>query len=1214
MNAPSAYFPPLRWQQLSLDGRTLIQASAGTGKTFTIGLIFLRLLLERELRVEQILVTTFTDAAAQELRERLRRRLVEAEQLLMSYAAPGTAPSELPEEDSLGAYLWRFCIVEGVRKSALRRIQLARADFDRAPIATFHALCQRIQRDYPMESGAGFAASRLLDERDLLGECLEDFWRRRYLASSIAQEQNETVLAQGPEGMLRDVAGLLADQAQLIAADGAADLAQCMGDLASAGNIAELRRLASDATLYRKGVSALKIRFGKLAAILNGGQEVNEQLKEILDGQFRDETVRGQQPPDTLQPLVDHPLVRQLQRIRKLLGLQDDFARGAVLADALTTCRAELPRRARLRDAQTFSMLIDTRHARLGGTAGPAAAAALADALFKAFPAALIDEFQDTDQRQFEIFDRIFRDSAGAPRGSLAMIGDPKQAIFGFRGGDLATYLRASEQATQRYSLTVNRRSDNALVQALNALYGHTDGGFGDARIRYQPVSAQGKTAAQAYTRGGMTVATPLSIHRFRASAANGEEEPEDALGKLQALALEDCANRIAELLNDPTQAIAGRRVGPGDVAVLLATNMQIAALRKLLTARGVPCVGNGRGSVFDGETARDLELILYAVHNADDDRAVRGALSTRLLGATLADFAAWLNDPQALERELERFVDWRNLARMRGVLALVDALLEHRGAHWLAATDGERTITDIRHLGELLAEQESVQNGLGGLYAWFAALRREGGDGDADAADARQLRIESDFRRVQLLTVHASKGLEFPIVFLPLAWRIASREKRHAPKVLRFHDEAGQPCIDLGSANFLANRGHHFREDLQERQRLLYVALTRAVHAVHVYWVDRGTRANDDSELWRVPAIDTLILQAQTSLGLTPGEAALEDMAKALGGVSIVEGFIGAGAGFIASTHAGGQLAARTPLPGLRDFQWLHSFSSLTRQAQVSDLESAAADEAEPDPGSADEIATDIDQAEDAQLLALQPWSGARFGEAVHQILERARPGPVWPQQRTLLETQLSEQAVRADSPTKIDPLEPVGRMIDRVRAADLGDGLRLSSLGSEARVAEFEFQFPVNRVSVATLRALCAAQGYPDVVPSSLRSVTLNGMLTGFADLIFVHEGRYHVLDYKSNRLGARLSDYQPQALDGAMRAHQYPLQALLYTLALHRYLGQRLDGYTPERHLGDSWYLFLRAIGLRPGLGVWRRRWPPALIVALDDAFAGPSEAAA
>ena len=1183
-----AALPPLDWRAMPLHGRVLIEASAGTGKTWNIGVIYLRLLLERGLRVEQILVTTFTDAAAQELRERLRRRLVEAERLLE--AAARDAASANPLESWLAA----LCPDADSTRLALRRIQLARSDLDRAPVSTIHALCQRIQRDYPLQSGAAFADDQLFDEQQLMRECVEDFWRRRYLAGAVDPREAELLLKDGPEGLLRDLGGLANSVDARIEAGGLAELERALGVLRTDASIAELRRLAGDKSLYAPRKTALSNRLGKIADALQNDDE--GALASALDKTFEPDAILEQQAPESTAPLHAHPSIQALQALRPLLGLRDVLVRGEVLAAAAQACRDELPRRARQRHVLTFSMLIDAVHQRL---CGEHADELLADRLFEAFPVALIDEFQDTDQRQFAIFERIYRE-----RGTLVMIGDPKQAIYSFRGGDIAAYLRAGEQAGQRFSLSTNHRSSRALVEALNAWYGHTEGGFGQLPIRYQPVAPAGKADQQPYTVDGQPVAQPLVLHPFR-----GEAVDMKSLGGLEALALDDCANRIAELLNDPGQAIGGRPVTPGDVAVLLSTNSQVVALRQRLVARGVPCVGSGRGNIFAGEVARELALVLYAVLHADDDQAVRGALATTLLGATLEQFHAWQAQPAAFERELERFEAWRALVRSRGVLALVGELLAARATALLALPEGERVLTDLRHLGELLAAEEGAQQGLDGLYAWLQEMRREGSDGDAEAADERQLRIESDARRVQLLTIHASKGLEFPIVFLPLAWRIRSQNGSYAPKLLRYHDDAGRRCVDLGSAHFVEHRARHFREELEERLRLLYVALTRAVHAVHVYWVDRGPLPDGDAQAWEWAAIDLLLEQARQKLALPAGEASLDAMAAALGGMQLAAPFADSFTRYRPPTETPAPRATQQPLPQLRPFQWLHSFSGLIRHAATLIEDSGSTDET-----GAEEPASEADDdIEDGRLLALYPLRGPRFGDAVHQVFELAQPGPLWPEQRQLLHRQLAAQAVAAPHLAHEEALERVGRMIDRARQADLGGGLRLLDLAPDQRIAEFEFQFPVRQVPLAALRRLCAAHGHADALPASLDATTLNGMLTGFADLIFARDGRFHVLDYKTNWLGARLRDYQGESLAAAMATHHYPLQALLYTVALHRYLRQRMDGYTAERHLGESWYLFVRALGLAPGLGVWRRRWPAALIEALDHAFAGAQEAA-
>ncbi len=1201
----AARLEPFDWRTMPLEGRALIEASAGTGKTWSIGMLYLRLLLETGLGVERILVTTFTVAAAQELRERLRRRLAEAEHWLQ-------CPRDVFEREAaavpLAAWLAAHRADDDCTALALRRVRLARADIDRAPIATIHALCQRIGRDYPLESGARFGDERLVADEDLRCECVEDFWRNRYLVAGVDVDADEEALFRaGPQGLLRDIGTIAASGDRWDEPDGLADLRRRQAALLVPAKVDRLRTLASWRELYGPGKSALSKRLAAIADLLTGDDPWAD-VAQKLDGTFDPESIDDQQSDSAPLRLRDDPLIRELQALRDVLKLHATFVRGRVLAQAAAACREGVPQRATRRGVATFAMLIDRIHARL---AEPVAGAILADRLFDAFPVALVDEFQDTDTLQYAIFDRIYRDAAGATRGTLVMIGDPKQAIYGFRGGDIGAYLQASRQVRRRWSLATNQRSASALVAALNGFYGG-HGGFGNAGIDYQTVQAAGRADRTPYRIGADVASEPLVLHLFRDDWRDAAGKQVNGVSLLHERALDDCANDIAARLADAAQTIGGRPLVPGDIAVLVPTNKDVVALRRRLRERNVPCAGGGRGSVFDSEAADDIELLLHAVLNAEDERAVRGALTTRLLGADLAAIRRWLDEPVSFERELERFVEWRALARSRGVLALLGAVLASRAGALLAGAEGERMLTDLRHLGELLAAEEPRQQGLEGLSAWYATIRREGSDDDTVATDARRLRIESDAGRVQLATIHASKGLEFPIVYLPLAWRVQDISGARMPKVLRYRDDDGRLRIDIGSCAFVANRDRHFSDGLDERLRLFYVAMTRAVHALHVYWVDRGCMPADGivdaATAWKVPAINVVLAAAMRRLRIgfaADAESAVRALGGKLPGVSVVGAFDGEPVRLPASARGASAGSVQAPAPAVRAFEWQHSFTSIARgiAAGLPD-DGGAADES-----GADDAAATLAAIDDPRILALQAWRGPRFGDAIHALFEFAPVGAPWPLWRDRIAKTLDAHGLRAAT-DEGDPCARVGELIDRCRSADLG-GVRLDAI--DARVAEFEFLFPVGDVPVSRLRALCVRHGCADVVPATLDRMHLNGMLGGFIDLVFASDGRYHVLDYKTNWLGTGLDAYAGAGLDAAMAAHHYPLQALIYTVALHRHLRQRLRGYDPRSHLGDSWYLFVRAVGLAPDSGVWRRRWPSDLIEALDDALAGMERAA-
>mgnify|MGYP003768072895 CR=1 FL=1 len=1195
---------PLDWRDLPLADRALLEASAGTGKTYNIGLIFLRLLLEGGLDVRQILVTTFTDAAAQELRERLRSRLVEAERWLRERSRD--APCSEPMPGSLEDWLAARCSDAADARTLLRRVQLAQMDFDGAPIATIHAFCQRVLRDFPFASRGDFRGAELVDEGDLLRECFEDFWRCRYLAATPSPLELEAVVEKGPDALFRDLKPLFAQAELKLIEPDLQPLYDALDGLSVVESQETMRAWIDEARHFRRDNAALRSRLRELAEAATTGHAADRVTAlAALAGSIGDDNLGKQLTADGMAAIAGHGLFADLCTAARLARNAAGAVRGRVLAEAYRFCRDEMPRRAARRGLSTYGMLIARVHAGLAGAHGTA----LADALFAAYPAALIDEFQDTDPRQYDIFDRIYRD-----RGLLVMIGDPKQAIYGFRGGDVAAYLRAREGTPVRRSIARNFRSSAAYVAALNALYALAGDGFAHAAIRYVPVAASDRLTDTPYRHGGQA-ASPLVLHVVAPLIReNGKPDVGSTSNEPRLLAL--CADRIAGLLNDPHARLGERRVRPGDIAVLLPTNRAIRALREQLVARGVPCIGNGRGNVFATEVARELQLVLHAALQPGDEAAVRAALATQLLGVDLEGLVRLGTDAAAWERELERFADWREIWRRRGILAVIEALMAAAAPRLIACAEGERWLTDLRHLGELLAAEAAALYGPAELYAWYARTRAMAAD-EETPSEERQLRLESEAARVQLVTLHASKGLEYPIVFLPLAWRTTSRSGPFRPRSAPCHDAQGRRVMDLGSADFEANLTRHFREDLEERLRQCYVALTRATHACHLFWLDLDGAERREIEDWATPALGHLLDRARQTLAERGLGGDYETLGAAVPGLEVHRETPGAPVVFALEAMPVPPRVACGPLPAPRRSYWLHSFSGLVRGArQASEPEHAASDEATPTAALLAALADDgtTVAAIEPVLAELDALRGPRFGDAVHGVFEHAAPGVVWPVQRGLLEAQLALQAIQPPDDQRERLLAAIGRMVERVRTADLGGGLRLGALAAPRRVAEFEFQFAVERGSLAALRRICAAHGGAGVVPETLGDAALNGLMKGYIDLVFEWDGRYHVLDYKTNRLGARLADYRATALDAAMDAHHYRLQALLYSVALHRYLRQRVPDYRAERHLGASWYLFVRAAGVDGDAGIWRGTWPVALIEALDAGFAGGWEQAA
>jgi exodeoxyribonuclease V beta subunit len=1164
----------------------LIEASAGTGKTFTITLLYLRLVLEAGYSVRQIVVTTFTDAAAQELRQRIRERLIQVGPLLDSAATP---PPEY------GNYLQR--LQEQFDCAELRRrLKRALADLDLAPISTIHGLCRRILTDFPFDSGSAFQLGELVDEGQLARECVEDFWRARFLAPDSSPGNEEELLRKADQ----TIAALSVLAQRMLAHPDA--MVDCASEadidgippawLREASTVKVITGYADDKTLYRPRKSGLKNNLAELAERL--GDEaptpIDESLCQTVLGYLSPGKLADQVAPEHLQRFLEDPVLCRLRDWLEFRKSPNRSVAGRLAAEAIAFVLQQIPLRLRRSGRSSFGALIGEVYERLAGAHGDG----LARRIQAQWPVALIDEFQDTDGRQWGIFERIWRGdwlADGEDRRALVLIGDPKQAIYGFRGGDIHAYLGVRQRLPPGaiFALGHNYRSTASLIQALNALYALAgDSAFAGSGIEYIPVAAARTDAAGE--------ANPLRLRLLPAAQLTNKQA-----GERDRAALDWCARDIAKAIATGCAA--------GDIAVLLDTNRQIAELRGRLLALGVPVVGAGRGTVLDGEWADDIQLLMAALLEPNDAHAVRGALATRLLGRTAADLDRLARDPVAWERELDWFARQRRLWERRGILAVIEELIVAQAGRLLAEADGERALTDLRHLGELLQEAGSECYGPRELMAWFQRERASSSE-DAEAGKERQLRIESEAQRVQLLTSHASKGLEYPVVYLPMAWRYRGERAGPVASAL-FHDDSGRLRLDLHSPAFKACKRQEAREQLQERMRLLYVALTRAKCRCVAYAFDDTPVTSSLAELERGP-LTVLLGGALAALDGKPSDRWDTLMARVPG--LLVERDPPELAETATAPEAASSIRlARAPRPARRLYWGTHSFTSLTRRAGPDDAPMRAEDELDEEPIVVAE--TPAEGPPDARITALESLKGAQFGDAIHQLLEAGRRvgglDRPWTQQSERIRSTLAGEGVWLDREQEPELIQAVALLLQRTEDSELAPGLRLGALAEHQRRPEFEFSFGLGAVPWQRIRALLAEHDLVHWWPAAAGPGTLRGLFKGYIDLVFAWQGRFHVLDYKTNWLGDRITQYQGAALDRAMARHHYGLQALIYTVALHRYLAHRIDDYDPEQHLGDAWYLFVRGLGLSAGAGIWRRAFPRTLIEGLDALFASTGE---
>lgn len=1201
------------WRDLPLTagGRTLVEASAGTGKTWTIGVLYLRLLLQYTLTPRQIVVATYTNAAAAELKERLRARLLQT-----FLAARADYPEPTDESASDQRWLFkRWHEQPQAREKDRRQLGLALAELDMAPISTLHGLCSRILADQPFASGATFRTPALVDSSRLIAELSDDLWRvlnSRDALDAAGERVRQAASAAGSlptrTALRALVTSLLQPGVRVIESDAPAPwqpewverLRAVAGNPALFAKKAVLPRLlATLADWYAtvgasEGLGAGDLRkLGENAGARTGVLKAAQALKDVCA------------VLDFAAASVDAiAAYRHACELRFYAVLQQ-------------WARVQLDQRLAAAGQLGFDDLLTTVHTALQSDR-PGTNRVLADALHAAWPVALIDEFQDTDPVQYGILDAIYRDSQGQPRGRLVLIGDPKQAIYRFRGGDIHTYERAKAGVAEcdRLQLSVNHRSSAAYVAALNRFYALAGARLGTpesaTRVAFSPAlpsqSAQAAAANEAAL--GKTRSDQAALVLYQPAPGTVADE---------AAALRSCADLIAAQL-DPTvnRSIDGHPVQASDLCVLVPRHHQARRMIELLRERQLPCVNKGRASVFqDNETASDLLVILDAVVHCHDAARLRAALATRLWGIGYHDLRRLRADAPAWQALAATFHQWRHDWETRGVLAVVTGLSRHVAGHALDTREGERVLTDVRHLGELLQESSQQLDGMESLLKWFQQ-QIDGGDGEEEAAEARALRIESDASCIQVMTLHTSKGLEFPSVFLPLMWKHSGASKQTSKGVRSLVQTDGTRRVVLDATSIEQVE----REAQDERFRILYVALTRARTACHVWLpAPAGSKAEDnptdaDADVVAGHAASAAPLATVTARLLeneTAGDAAgsrhlriepswpepLADRQRP-------------------RTAALSPRRAR-PLPSspVGPLPSRHSFTTLTAigpSRRVPD-EASAHDETLTEADSVESDRSPAARTPHPDLDSLAGVSGADFGNAVHGIFEHRRIGLPLKDQRELVIAQLIQYNVshpQLDTATLCERLWPRLQAVLDTRLGGF-DGPCLGKLTQAEVRAELEFNYALESVSLDRLATACADAGYAGVMP--VRSATLVGLMNGKIDLVFQHDGRFHVLDYKGNRLGDAhspcLEDYAPAALEAKMSAVHYRFQALLYTVALERYLIQRLGNqYRRDLHLGDCWYLFVRAVGLclpdGTACGVWRHRFSDHLLDAVQQAL--------
>ncbi len=1219
---------PLDPLTLPLQGSHLIEASAGTGKTWTIAALYLRLVLGHTVPPRlpaEILVMTFTRAATRELSERIRGRLVQAAAVFRGEPVDGSDPllSGLLVAHPDGAE----------RQQAAWRLAMAAEAMDAAAVFTIDAWCQRMLREHAFDSGCLFDEELQAQEAAMQAEALRDFWRQQVYP--LDGETLTAVLALWPEldALAPSLKGLL---------EGPFPPGAGQGSLADALAQATRARAEALAALKTGWVARADEMQAWLAWVWQDKQHPARKAVpakghatrwiDALRAWATDPAI--EQPdltPTAAERLTAHSLQTGLNVAAASLVLPSCFADFETLMADLqqlpqtaSTLRwhaaAQVAARLQQLKLQSgsfgFADMLNRLDAALDPDLQGDKARRLRKRILTQYPVALIDEFQDTSPVQLRIFDRLYRIADDDPKRLLLLIGDPKQAIYGFRGADIYSYLRArGATAGRHHVLGTNHRSTPALVRAVNAMFQSAetrdgDGAFlfrqadGASPLPFITVGAKGRPERLVGAQGGLAAATLVF------------DEPLRKAGDCRTLFAALCAERIVGLLNDPQVGFEQvgepfRRLQPAHIAVLVRNRVEAAAVRDAMHRRGLASVYlSDQDSVFQTAEAAELLRLLQAVAAPRDLRLARAALASGLLDLSLPALVALAGNDAAFDRQCERLQDLNAVWRGQGVLAMLRQAL-HRfelPARWLGAADpaaqGERRLTNVLHLAELLQAASAQTEGEQALVRWLAQQIADSEAG-IGGGDERVLRLESDADLVQVVTVHKSKGLEYPLVFLPFAAifrELIPANMSPQDVVLTLpaaHSARAEPEPVL--APTAAQIAVAERERLREELRLLYVALTRARHAL---WVGlSGLRSGRSRAYgWHRSAIGCLLSgpQAQAPEQRSPD---LQALAAACADIVVEpapqaddEALPRPAVTRLALRCAPVALAPPAVYSASFERGWsISSYSALLRDAGRAASGSVPARRLRDDePG---------DAAAAPQRPAPQAWHrfprGALAGNFLHDQLEWlagerfALDDSLELQQRLLRRCERQGWGHRAD--------DVLAWLREVCRSPLPALGAALSGLGRV--LPEMEFWFPSDGLQAGAVDAGCRQHIQPGMARPPLPGRALKGMLMGFADLVFMQGGRYWVLDYKSNALGAGDADYTAPAMAAAMLEHRYDVQATLYLLALHRLLKSRLGAaYAPAQQLGGAIYFFLRGVG-SPSAGCCHLPAPLALIEAID-----------
>ncbi|WP_434777799.1 exodeoxyribonuclease V subunit beta [Neisseria sp. Ec49-e6-T10] len=1139
-------FNPLR---VPIKGTNLIEASAGTGKTWSIAALFLRLIVCEKLTVEQILVVTYTRAATAELKTRLRNRLSEA----LNYIQATNPP-----EDAFLVALFKQASYP--KKEQILRLQAALNHFDKAAIYTIHGFCQRVLQEYAFHSGSPFDIELVHEEEQTLHMLNGDFWREHIahhcLWAKLVFKNNIT-----PEQLLNGIKPNL-NKPYLMLQIPKSTLSEAQDNLDSFWQSFQESQLQHIEHIFwaikedcLNGIKYNKNSYTKLfeclhLAIADKNASILLTYLPLLDKlivkNLQANCKKGKELP--LEKLTDFTIFEHLCTYLAHLEQAEQNELSILKFKLYRFLNQKLVEFNQAHKQRRFDDLLLELYQALSLPQNHF----LPKTLAQKWPIALIDEFQDTDPIQYAIFSKIFVQAAQA----LFLVGDPKQAIYKFRGADIFAYLQASQEADNHYTLDINYRTHQNLLTQISALFAQHSAPFVLPQIQYTQIAANRHQSDLTPIQSGLSIQW---LH----------SEPENQLLTKEAArtqAAQNCANRIAiqlNLANENKLLYQNQPLQAHNIAVLVSTHNQGKLISQELKKRQIDSVSLSQDSVFNTQEAQAILVLLKSWLNPKNLSTIRLLLSSLLFQYNAEQIFTFNHDDEKTSFFIEKMFLYQELWQNKGILAAYQNFCEtfNITGHLLSQRN-ERSLTNLSQITELIAQEEKHQFTLHAQTQWLNNQILSAQKGSK--TEATQLRLENDEHLVKIITIHSAKGLQYPIVYCPFIW---DSKNHFVQELVNLHQDGQNHLISKEqlteeTLNLLE------KEELSEQLRLLYVALTRAQEQL-IITLGAVNKVEQTAIAYLMNAPTAFELTDKTIQFARQHQVTLlkEPVAQTI---------------FSPTTQADIVYQARHFTGIIKQGPKLSSFSTLSTFTK-SDV---FADQPLPEPI---ELLTKLDTAEpDEPLLNQTPFNlskGAQTGLCLHAILEQYDFTNSINHEKLIRQTL---QEYHLDS----NWYEVVSTIIQNTVTAQLSPSFSLAQSRATTRLAEMGFTFTINQFTPEKLKKIIKQPEFnlpKNIIQAAnlLSFNELNGFCHGFIDLITQDDqGNIYIIDYKSNYLGGTYQCYHSSVLNEAMAEHHYYLQALLYVIATYRYLKKR-NISPPNIYIR---FLFLRGLHTQSNDGIW------------------------